>query len=184
MKLFQQVHTKTARIQEEGEYFADSIYGATDGIITTFAVVSGAVGAHLPASVIIILGVANLVADGISMGMSNFLALRSKKSFEQNEGLEIIEDPDDKPWMHGLMTFLAFLIAGALPLIPYIFGVPTASQFIVSVIATAVALFSVGASRSFITNQSWLRAGWEMLLVGGLAAGAAFGIGAFVQSIV
>src|SRR5262245_12312422 len=55
----------------------DLVYGANDGIITTFAVVCGVVGASLSSTVILILGFANLLADGFSMGASNFLARRS-----------------------------------------------------------------------------------------------------------
>ena len=53
-------------------YLPDLVYGASEGIITTFAVVSGVVGASLSESVITILGLANLVADGFSMGASNY----------------------------------------------------------------------------------------------------------------
>ena len=60
-----------------GHYLPDLVYGANDGIITTFAVVSGVVGASLSERVIVILGFANLVADGFSMGASNYLARRS-----------------------------------------------------------------------------------------------------------
>ena len=55
-----------------GHYLPDLVYGANDGIITTFAVVSGVVGASLSERVIVILGLANLVADGFSMGASNY----------------------------------------------------------------------------------------------------------------
>ncbi|HEU0298495.1 MAG TPA: VIT1/CCC1 transporter family protein [Longimicrobium sp.] len=58
-------------------YLRDLVYGANDGIITTFAVVSGA---RLPASTVPILGAANLLADGVSMGASNFLAIRSDEA--------------------------------------------------------------------------------------------------------
>ena len=58
-------------------YIKEIVYGANDGIITTFAVVSGVVGASLSERVIIILGLANLVSDGFSMGASNYLARRS-----------------------------------------------------------------------------------------------------------
>ena len=64
-----------------GKYIGDLIYGANDGIITTFAVVAGATGASLSASVIIILGLANLVADGLSMGASNYLGGKSEKDY-------------------------------------------------------------------------------------------------------
>ena len=58
-------------------YFPDLVYGANDGIVTTFAVVTGVTGAALSERIILILGFANLVADGFSMGASNFLSRRS-----------------------------------------------------------------------------------------------------------
>lgn len=58
-------------------YLRDFIYGAVDGLVTTFAVVSGVAGAALAPSIVLILGTANLVADGFSMAVSNFLATRS-----------------------------------------------------------------------------------------------------------
>ena len=57
----------------------DFIFGAIDGTVTTFAVVSSVSGAGLGAGVLIILGVANLVADGFSMGISNFLGTRAEQ---------------------------------------------------------------------------------------------------------
>jgi VIT1/CCC1 family predicted Fe2+/Mn2+ transporter len=55
----------------------DVVYGAIDGVVTTFAVVAGVAGAGLAARVVLILGVANLAADGFSMAVSNFLGLRA-----------------------------------------------------------------------------------------------------------
>ncbi len=62
------------KVETAGEYVAEIIYGANDGIITTFAVVSGVAGASLQPSIVVILGFANLFADGFSMGMSNYLS--------------------------------------------------------------------------------------------------------------
>jgi VIT1/CCC1 family predicted Fe2+/Mn2+ transporter len=53
-------------------YVGDAVLGAIDGCVTTFAVMSGVVGAHLPQSVALILGLANLCADGFSMAVSNY----------------------------------------------------------------------------------------------------------------
>ena len=77
-------HTREAirRRLREGprpSYLRDFIYGAIDGAVTTFAVVSGVAGAGLGANVIIILGVANLFADGFSMAVSNFLGTRAEQ---------------------------------------------------------------------------------------------------------
>lgn len=59
-------------------YLRDWIYGGIDGSVTTFAVVTGVVGASLSPVVIVILGFANLVADGFSMAASNFLGTKSE----------------------------------------------------------------------------------------------------------
>lgn len=64
-----------------GKYLGDFVYGANDGIITTLAVVSGASGASLPEYVVVIMGFANLFADGISMGASNFLGTKSEGDY-------------------------------------------------------------------------------------------------------
>ncbi|MHC4413789.1 MAG: VIT1/CCC1 transporter family protein [Planctomycetota bacterium] len=60
-------------------YLRDFIYGAIDGAVTTFAVVCGVMGAALPGRVVVILGLANLVADGFSMAASNFLGTRAEQ---------------------------------------------------------------------------------------------------------
>ncbi len=50
----------------------DWIYGAIDGGVTTFAIVAGVVGANLPSAAVLLLGFANLVADGFAMAASNY----------------------------------------------------------------------------------------------------------------
>ncbi len=60
-------------------YLKDFIYGAIDGAVTTFAVVSGVAGAGLSSGIVIILGFANLIADGFSMAVSNYLGTRAEK---------------------------------------------------------------------------------------------------------
>lgn len=63
----------------------DFVYGGTDGAITTFAVVSGAFGASLSISVILILGFANLLADGFSMSIGNYLSGKTHKEYIEKE---------------------------------------------------------------------------------------------------
>lgn len=60
-------------------YLRDFVYGAIDGAVTTFAVVAGANGANLSETIVVIMGVANLIADGFSMGVSNFLGSRAER---------------------------------------------------------------------------------------------------------
>jgi len=64
-------------------HFDDFIYGSIDGAVTTFAIVAGVVGASLPAGIILILGFANLFADGFSMAAANYQASKARNEFVQ-----------------------------------------------------------------------------------------------------
>jgi vacuolar iron transporter family protein len=72
-------------------YLRDFIYGAIDGTVTTFAVVAGVTGAQLQISVVIILGLANLLADGFSMAISNYLGTRADDQLHQKVRLQEYE---------------------------------------------------------------------------------------------
>lgn len=81
-----------------GPYIQDIVYGGNDGIVTTFAVVAGSVGADLPHYTVIILGLANLIADGTSMATGSFLSIKSEMDqyarLRKEELKEIAEDPE------------------------------------------------------------------------------------------
>ncbi|MBL4782848.1 MAG: VIT1/CCC1 transporter family protein [Porticoccaceae bacterium] len=83
---YQAIHTpeRIAKRLQHGPsslYLKDFVYGAVDGAVTTFAVVAGVAGAGMSAGVIIILGFANLLADGFSMAISNYLGTRAENQF-------------------------------------------------------------------------------------------------------
>ena len=65
--------------QRKHSYLGDGILGAIDGTVTTFAVVAGAMGAGFSSVVVIVLGFANLLADGFSMAVSNYLGTKSQR---------------------------------------------------------------------------------------------------------
>ncbi len=165
------------------KFLKAAVYGANDGIITTFAVVAGVAGAGLSPSIVLILGIANMIADGISMGVGDFLGERSEQRFrrQQEKSSQL-----DGLWRTGLITFIAFVISGTLPLLPYLasaFGAPIAqsSQFLASIIATGFAMFVIGSLRTILTAGTWWKNGIEMLGIGAIAAVAAYSIGAAIE---
>lgn len=157
-------------------YLGDLVYGANDGIVTTLAVVSGVTGAALSTRVILILGFANLFADGFSMGASKYLSARSTARAENRPG------PAEAA-QHGGATFGAFVIAGSIPLIAYLLPWLGDDRFAWAVALALLALFVIGAGRALVTDRSWPRAGLEMLAIGALAGLAAYGVGAFLSSL-
>lgn len=164
-----------------GKYIGDLVYGANDGIITTFAIVAGVIGANLSTKVVIILGISNLLADGFSMAASNYLARKSEKEY-----LNLIsykEARSKNPINSALATFGAFVLAGFVPLAPYIVGIQE-NEFNYTIFATSLILFIVGSLRAQITGINWFRAGFEMLFVGSLAALVAYFIGDFLGNLI
>ena len=158
-------------------YIRDLVYGANDGIITTFAVVSGVAGGQLTQLAVLVIGAANLAADGVSMGVGNFLAIRADEQARESEGLPELER---HPWKHGMATLVAFVVAGAIPLLPYVLRVSAPRQLIASTAATFTALFVLGALRALVTKDRWWRTGLETLLLGAVVAVAAYAAGRLV----
>ncbi len=212
----------------------DAVLGAVDGTVTTFAVVAGAVGAGLAPAVVVILGLANLFADGLSMAVSNYLGkqadahLREQALLDaqahlqrhpdearetlraayaarglQGDDLEQVvaaltrspgawaesavmeeygpEDGAQGAMKAGLATFVAFLIAGAIPLVTFILDAADVSLgvgiFAASAVATGVTFFLVGVVKGIVVRRRWWRDGLETLALGGLAAIVAYGVG-------
>ncbi len=225
----------------EGRYIGSAVFGASDGIVTTFAVVAGVAGADLSAGIVLILGFANLFADGFSMAVGDYLSSKSEKEYVKSErareewevdvnpqgevheireifslkGLKgehldkmveivtsdkklwvdtmmheelgIIEDEETSPLKSSVVTFLAFVIAGFMPLFAYVFAsiIPffTNHLFLSASVITGLTLFTVGALRQRITGVRWYLGGLEMLIVGGLSAGVAYLVGFLLRTL-
>lgn len=238
------LHDAPAAAEVHGGWGSDNIksiiFGGLDGVITTFSTIASAFGGNQSTQIVITLAFANLIADGLSMGVGDFLSSRAEfqhlvaekkreewefDNFPEGERAEMVtklitensfasedaekvigvlgakqhrdffidfmmheelglEIPDD-PWAplkDGAMTFVSFLIFGAVPLIVYaacwgggltdqgaIFGIACAFTF--------VTLVALGVLQGAITGLPLWRAGLYMGAVGSLAAAAAFLVG-------
>ena len=162
-------------------YIRDLVYGANDGIITTFAVVAGVAGGALSHAAVLVIGAANLAADGFSMGVGNFLAIRAHERAREAENLP---EEEASPMRHALATFIAFVVAGSVPLAPYLVAGHNDDRFVWSTVATLAALFGLGAGRALVTADRWWKTGLEMLALGALVAACAYGAGAMVATVI
>lgn len=223
------------------EYLKELVYGGIDGIITTFAVVAGFTGATammgddgaltIPITIVLIFGVANLFADGFSMGVGDFLSSRAEKKLfekeqekerreiEQNIDFEIYETveilqshgfskddaekiteiysrntdfwvdfmmryeldmakPSESPSRGALVTFLSFLFFGAIPLLPYMFDVPSIDgRFFTASAFAAIALAILGVIRARFTREMIILSVAEIVGLGMIAAFIAYFVG-------
>lgn len=212
-------------------YLRDAILGGIDGCVTTFAVVASVAGAGLPGLVALSLGLASLIADGFSMGVSNYQGVKSdrdavdqarrtenrhirqapdgereeirqifaRKGFEGDvlERIVTTISADESLWVdtmlreeHGLeieganptraalWTFAAFVLVGAVPLIPFLLpalGIDIA--FAISSTLTALTFFGIGFMKGVVLGEGRWRSGIETLLMGGGAAIIAYLVG-------
>jgi VIT1/CCC1 family predicted Fe2+/Mn2+ transporter len=212
----------------------DFIYGGIDGAVTTFAIVAGVVGAALSSNVILILGVANLLADGFSMAASNYSGMKTVVDdvarLREIEKKHVRTDPDgereevrqilaekglsgetledavtkitsnEKRWIDlmlveeygmapelaspvkgALATFAAFVVCGAVPLLPFAFGVD--NGFEVSIIMTALVFLAIGAAKAKWSLAPWWRSSLETLFIGGAAAAMAYVVGYLLKGV-
>ena len=157
------------------KYLPDFIFGGVDGLVTTFAVVSGVVGASLSSSIILILGFANLFADGFSMAISNYLSSKSEEDLNQNSS-------NKKAVFAALVTFFAFIIIGFIPLFPFVidFG---KNNFVFSVVLTLIAFSIVGYVKGCITRKGKIISALQTLLMGALAALIAYSVGYLLSGL-
>jgi len=216
-------------------YLRDWVYGGIDGTVTTFAVVAGVAGAELSTKTLLILGAANLFADGFSMAAANYSGTKAEieeyaqvrhmeerhvelapegereeirqifhaKGFRGaalDSAVDVITSKRQR-WIetmmteeHGLprvnrsparaaaMTFLAFLLCGSIPLLPFIAGAP--ASLWTSTLMTGVTFFSIGSLRSHWSPAPWWRAGIETFLIGITAAFVAYLVGVILSGLV
>ncbi len=226
--------------QEQGQYIKSVVYGGLDGIITTFAVVAGVAGASLSSGIILILGFANLLADGLSMAIGDYLSTKAENEYNRSERtreqwevehypegekqelfelyvgkgisaddarqmtdilaryseawvdtmmveeLGIVES-DESPFRNAVATFVSFGVFGFIPLVAFVASAQgldlQGHAFGTASAMTGAALFCLGALKVRITQRNWFKSGLEMLVVGGLAAVAAYGTGALLAGL-
>ena len=211
----------------------DAVYGGIDGAVTTLAIVAGVEGAGLPSHIVVILGLANVLADGFSMAAGNFAGSRAEA--EDIERLRAVEAehiervPEGEreelrqilaakglegdyladavaalsrkrtvwidymlaeeygvstgtsaPLRAAIATFVAFLAAGMVPLLPFLAGVENA--FLISVVMTLATFVAIGAIRSKWSLRRWWSTSAETLLIGGTAAFIAYAVGRMFEA--
>ncbi len=162
-------------------WLPDFVYGSTDGIITTFAVVSAVEGGGLAPKIILIMGFANLLADGFSMATSKYLSDKA----ELDQDLEIASAIN--PLLGGAYTFLAFIVLGSVPLLAYvlqpILNLELDFTFSLTIGLTLAALFFVGFLKGHFVAKSKLMAGLTTMSMGAVAALISYNVGFYIESL-
>lgn len=167
-------------IANKASLLRDIVFAADEGIVTTFSIVAGSTGAGLHANVPIILGLANIIADGFSMGTGIYLGIKSELEMDKKD--KTLVKIEGNPFSHSLVSFLSFAFFGFLTLIPFLFNLP--NKFVISGIIVGVLLFAIGLLKTIFTKRNSIKSAFEMLLIGGFSAFAAYMVGFLVDRLI
>ena len=164
------------------------VYGGMDGAVTTFAVVTGAAGASLSSEVILILGFANVLADGFSMAVGSYLSEKSDQDLSVSKGESKHED-HESPLMASVATFLSFIVVGFIPLsvytFDYAFDLGLGNDALIwSILLTLAAFGLIGYLRGLITKIPKSRAVMESFGLGMAAAVISYVVGNLLEKII
>lgn len=165
------------------------VYGGMDGAVTTFAVVTGAAGANLGVRVILILGFANVLADGFSMAVGSYLSEKSEQDLSVHKG-ESKQEDHESPLGASIATFVSFVLVGFIPLamylIDYIFNLELSNDTLLlyAVTLTLIAFGLIGLLRARITKIKKRQAILESLGLGVAAAIISYGVGNLLERVI
>ncbi len=221
---------------QSSDLIRDVVIGMSDGLTVPFALAAGLTGAVTSSSIIVIAGLAEIVAGSIAMGLGGYLAGKTeldhynnelKREYEEVELIPEIEKKevkdffaniglseeiqemaseeiakDKKQWVDFMMKFelsldkpdparakksalnigISYAVGGIIPLSPYFFIPVSGEALKYSVIATLICLFIFGYFKSRVTGVPLLSGALKIMLIGALAAGAAFAVALLFQA--
>ena len=168
------------------DYLSEFVYGGIDGAVTTFAVVAGATGANFDVKVLLVLGFANLIADGFSMSVGSYLSTKSEQELMQKRGESVGDEPS--PVINGATTFVSFIVVGLVPLLAYtvdaLLNLNASNLFAIASFLTAGAFAGIGWLKSRVTHAPVTRSIMETLVLGVLAASFAYILGDLLERVI
>ena len=223
-------HEHEEKHLESSDFLRDVVIGMSDGLTVPFALAAGLTGAVANSSIIVIAGIAEIVAGSIAMGLGGYLAGKTEQDhynselkreyaeveripeMEKKEVQDFFENlglskevqlkateeiaTDKKQWVDFMMKFelgletpdpqrakksalnigLSYAVGGIIPLSPYFFIEDSREALKFSIVATLICLFVFGYFKSKITGVPVLAGALKVMLIGALAAAAAFGV--------
>jgi len=162
---------RTAKAEEEAEDVHDTVFGAMDGMICTMAVISGVAGATSDNTIILIAGIAALLAEAVSMGFSGYMSDKLREGILAAKRIKDYE----KPERESIMLLLTTLGGGILILIPFAIFIPEPLTW--SILLAGFLLFGLGARFAKLAKRNALIGGIETMTFGMFAAAVTYFVG-------
>lgn len=152
-----------------------SLLGGIDGTITSFVIVSGTHSGSLARNVVLIVGTSSLLADGLSMGVSEYLSSDAERALVRRDG-NVLEGVSSLAL--GFACFSSFVVCGIVPLATYLL---TMGSLLVTSLLSLLTLMALGAARTRSTSETLLLGMAQTSLLGAAAGGIAYAVGLLIS---
>lgn len=157
------------------EQIRDQIFGATDGTISTLAVIAGVAGATSGNFIVLVAGASAMLAEAISMGFSSYSAAKTKEAITGRK-------KQRSPIIEGVEFWLATMGGGFVPIIPFLF-ISSGLNLILSVVLSTIFLFAIGANAARLVGNGVLWTGFRTAIIGLIAAAITYAVGTGFASL-
>lgn len=153
------------------------VFGVEDSLVSTVGLLSGIAAVGTARETVILTGVVLIFVEAFSMAVGTFLSEHSaEEAVLHMHGA--VSDRDAR--LAGAIMFVSYFVSGFIPLVPYLIWEGVAGLW-VSVAASLVALFTLGAVSARVSRVPMFREALRMLLIGGAAVGVGVLVGVLVQ---
>jgi len=161
------------RDHERAEAVGARIFGSMDGVISTLAVIAGVAGATTNHTIVLVAGVAAMMAEAISMGFSSYSSARVRERILGHKKALV-----KRTAREGAEFWLVTMGGGAIPLVPFLLRLTdTITSLKIAVVLSAIFLFSIGFYVGKLTKKDALYEGLINAIMGMVAAAATYAVG-------
>lgn len=163
--------------QKKSIFIRNFVFGVEDSLVSTAGLLSGIAASNVPRETILIAGFVLIAVEAFSMAVGSFLSEESAEEYV--EGRDVSLKP---PIEGGLVMFISYVVAGLVPLLPYVFFAGQRA-LIISITVSIIVLFILGIFNDKGKKRNIFLNGLKMGLLGGVVIAIGVMVGKFVNFI-
>jgi VIT1/CCC1 family predicted Fe2+/Mn2+ transporter len=143
------------------EYLQSALFGFNDALVSTTGVIVGVSTGTNNKEVVVLAGVVTILVEALSMGSGQYLSSKSIHQLDEKKLTRV-------PIISGIIMFIAYFLAGLVPLLPILIF-PISMSRNVAIVSALVGLFILGYAKGRIVKVSPLKSAAEIVIIGGIA---------------
>lgn len=177
----------TNRLTAAAPFLRDIVFGVHDALLTNIGIVTGFVAALQSNDLIVLTVFIDIIISAFAMSFGTYLSRTSESDYLQGqlheEAHADVASALGNPVTASIVMWVTYVIAGFIPLLPFLFGLDPAISLRYAVVLSLIVFFVIGCLKGVMTGTSVIRGGLQFVLFGGTAAVIGYAIGTYGQQL-